>query len=139
MSTAAGIPDFRSPKTGKLFKSTKQSSRGILICTFRAVCELHPTFVVTRASPSDVPLSSSPLGQSNLARLNLPHPQAVFEIGFFRRNPVPCESFTTPPPHYLHPNIDTFLIVILSYKIKHSKNTLECTMDPTQCSLHPCT
>ena len=28
--------------------------------------------------------------QSNLARLNLPHPEAVFEIGFFRRNPVPC-------------------------------------------------
>ena len=31
--------------------------------------------------------------QSNLARLNLPHPEAVFEIGFFRRNPVPCMSF----------------------------------------------
>ena len=32
-------------------------------------------------------------GQSNLARLNLPHPEAVFEIGFFRRNPVPCMSY----------------------------------------------
>lgn len=32
-------------------------------------------------------------GQSNLARLNLPHPEAVFEIGFFRRNPVPCTSY----------------------------------------------
>ena len=31
--------------------------------------------------------------QSNLARLNLPHPEAVFEIGFFRRNPVPCKSY----------------------------------------------
>jgi NAD-dependent SIR2 family protein deacetylase len=29
--------------------------------------------------------------QSNLARLNLPHPEAVFEINFFRRNPVPCK------------------------------------------------
>ena len=33
------------------------------------------------------------IGQSNLARLNLPHPEAVFEIGFFRRNPVPCTSY----------------------------------------------
>ena len=31
--------------------------------------------------------------QSNLARLNLPHPEAVFEIGFFRKNPVPCTSY----------------------------------------------
>jgi len=44
VSTSAGIPDFRSPKTGLY---------------------------------------------SNLARLNLPHPEAVFEINFFRRNPVP--------------------------------------------------
>ncbi|KXN82421.1 NAD-dependent protein deacetylase hst2-1 [Leucoagaricus sp. SymC.cos] len=44
VSTSAGIPDFRSPKTGLY---------------------------------------------SNLAQLNLPHPEAVFEIGFFRKNPVP--------------------------------------------------
>ncbi|KAK0202078.1 class I sirtuins SIR2 family protein [Desarmillaria ectypa] len=44
VSTSAGIPDFRSPKTGLY---------------------------------------------ANLARLNLPYPEAVFEIGFFRQNPVP--------------------------------------------------
>ncbi|KAI0172576.1 NAD-dependent deacetylase sirtuin-2 [Hypoxylon sp. FL1284] len=44
ISTAAGIPDFRSPKTGLYH---------------------------------------------NLARLNLPHPEAVFEIDFFRSNPAP--------------------------------------------------
>ncbi|KAL7620905.1 Sir2 histone deacetylase Hst2 [Parahypoxylon ruwenzoriense] len=44
ISTAAGIPDFRSPKTGLYH---------------------------------------------NLARLNLPHPEAVFEIDFFRNNPAP--------------------------------------------------
>ncbi|RDB14568.1 NAD-dependent protein deacetylase hst2-1 [Hypsizygus marmoreus] len=44
VSTSAGIPDFRSPKTGLY---------------------------------------------SNLQRLNLPYPEAVFEINFFRRNPVP--------------------------------------------------
>ncbi|KAJ7643792.1 Sir2 family histone deacetylase Hst2 [Roridomyces roridus] len=44
VSTAAGIPDFRSPETGLY---------------------------------------------ANLARLNLPYPEAVFEINFFRKNPVP--------------------------------------------------
>ncbi|OTB17107.1 hypothetical protein K445DRAFT_316601 [Daldinia sp. EC12] len=44
ISTAAGIPDFRSPKTGLYH---------------------------------------------NLSRFNLPHPEAVFEIDFFRTNPEP--------------------------------------------------
>ncbi|KIM89436.1 hypothetical protein PILCRDRAFT_225362 [Piloderma croceum F 1598] len=44
ISTAAGIPDFRSPDTGLY---------------------------------------------ANLARLNLPYPEAVFEINFFRRHPEP--------------------------------------------------
>ncbi|EAU86331.2 Sir2 family histone deacetylase Hst2 [Coprinopsis cinerea okayama7 len=54
VSTSAGIPDFRSPKTGLY---------------------------------------------SNLARLNLPHPEAVFEINFFRRNPVPFYTLA----HELYP------------------------------------
>ncbi|KAF9465265.1 DHS-like NAD/FAD-binding domain-containing protein [Collybia nuda] len=37
--------------------------------------------------------------QSNLARLNLPHPEAVFEINFFRRNPVPFYTLA----HELYP------------------------------------
>ncbi|RPD62314.1 NAD-dependent deacetylase sirtuin-2 [Lentinus tigrinus ALCF2SS1-7] len=44
VSTAAGIPDFRSPETGLY---------------------------------------------SNLQRLNLPYPEAVFEISYFRENPLP--------------------------------------------------
>ncbi|OSD07303.1 NAD-dependent deacetylase sirtuin-2 [Trametes coccinea BRFM310] len=44
VSTAAGIPDFRSPGTGLY---------------------------------------------SNLQRLNLPYPEAVFEINYFRENPIP--------------------------------------------------
>lgn len=30
--------------------------------------------------------------QANLARLNLPYPEAVFEISFFRENPKPCKT-----------------------------------------------
>ncbi|KAF9013132.1 DHS-like NAD/FAD-binding domain-containing protein [Cyathus striatus] len=56
VSTSAGIPDFRSPKTGKS-------------------------------------------SYSNLARLNLPYPEAVFDIGFFRRNPVPFYTLA----HELYP------------------------------------
>ncbi|KAI5896593.1 NAD-dependent deacetylase sirtuin-2 [Schizophyllum commune H4-8] len=47
VSTAAGIPDFRSPKTGLYH---------------------------------------------NLARLNLPYPEAVFDMTFFRKNPEPFYS-----------------------------------------------
>ncbi|KAG7445674.1 NAD-dependent deacetylase sirtuin-2 [Guyanagaster necrorhizus] len=54
VSTSAGIPDFRSPKTGLY---------------------------------------------ANLARLNLPYPEAVFEIGFFRQNPVPFYTLA----HELYP------------------------------------
>ncbi|KAJ3892297.1 class I sirtuins SIR2 family protein [Lentinula edodes] len=54
ISTAAGIPDFRSPGTGKV---------------------------------------------ANLARLDLPYPEAVFEINFFRKNPVPFYTLA----HELYP------------------------------------
>ncbi|KAF8603240.1 SIR2-domain-containing protein [Ceratobasidium sp. AG-I] len=54
ISTSAGIPDFRSPKTG--------------------TC-------------------------ANLARLNLPYPEAVFDIHFFRDNPVPFYTLA----HELYP------------------------------------
>ncbi|KAG5350502.1 hypothetical protein C0989_010788 [Termitomyces sp. Mn162] len=63
VSTSAGIPDFRSPKTGLY---------------------------------------------SNLAKLKLPRPEAVFEINFFRHNPVPFytlaaelypDSFRPTPTH----------------------------------------
>ncbi|EEH47728.1 uncharacterized protein PADG_03812 [Paracoccidioides brasiliensis Pb18] len=49
ISTAAGIPDFRSPDTGIY---------------------------------------------ANLARLNLPHPEAVFDISYFRKNPRPFYSLS---------------------------------------------
>ncbi|KAJ4478439.1 Sir2 family histone deacetylase Hst2 [Lentinula aciculospora] len=54
VSTAAGIPDFRSPGTGLY---------------------------------------------ANLARLKLPYPEAVFEINFFRKNPVPFYTLA----HELYP------------------------------------
>ncbi|KAL8689056.1 MAG: hypothetical protein Q9218_005181 [Villophora microphyllina] len=54
ISTAAGIPDFRSPETGIY---------------------------------------------ANLAKLNLPYPEAVFEISYFRSNPLPFYTLA----HELYP------------------------------------
>ncbi|KAL8954030.1 MAG: hypothetical protein Q9222_000152 [Ikaeria aurantiellina] len=55
ISTAAGIPDFRSPGTGLY---------------------------------------------ANLAKLDLPYPEAVFDISFFRSNPLPFYTLA----HELHPS-----------------------------------
>ena len=30
--------------------------------------------------------------QANLAKLNLPYPRALFELNYFRFNPIPCTS-----------------------------------------------
>ncbi|KAJ3794750.1 NAD-dependent deacetylase sirtuin-2 [Lentinula aff. detonsa] len=59
VSTAAGIPDFRSPGTGKFTRKI----------------------------------------QANLAKLKLPYPEAVFEVNFFRNNPVPFYTLA----HELYP------------------------------------
>ncbi len=48
LSTASGIPDFRSPSSGLY---------------------------------------------SNLARYNLPYPEAIFEIEYFKKNPVPFNTW----------------------------------------------
>ncbi|KAI0883904.1 NAD-dependent deacetylase sirtuin-2 [Annulohypoxylon maeteangense] len=72
ISTAAGIPDFRSPKTGLYH---------------------------------------------NLSRFNLPHPEAVFEIDFFRRNPAPFYLLAKELyPGNFSPTISHAFIALLSKK-----------------------
>ncbi|KAJ3866762.1 class I sirtuins SIR2 family protein [Lentinula novae-zelandiae] len=71
ISTAAGIPDFRSPGTGKGFFSLLETELAT-----------HTDFL-----------------KANLARLDLPYPEAVFEINFFRKNPVPFYTLA----HELYP------------------------------------
>ncbi|KAJ3574742.1 hypothetical protein NPX13_g4264 [Xylaria arbuscula] len=72
ISTAAGIPDFRSPKTGLYH---------------------------------------------NLARLNLPHPEAVFEIDFFRNNPRPFYVLAKELyPGNFHPTISHAFVALLAQK-----------------------
>ncbi|KAI1362507.1 DHS-like NAD/FAD-binding domain-containing protein [Xylaria arbuscula] len=72
ISTAAGIPDFRSPKTGLYH---------------------------------------------NLARLNLPHPEAVFEIDFFRNNPRPFYVLAKELyPGNFHPSISHAFVALLAQK-----------------------
>ncbi|KAI2472227.1 NAD-dependent deacetylase sirtuin-2 [Annulohypoxylon bovei var. microspora] len=72
ISTAAGIPDFRSPKTGLYH---------------------------------------------NLSRFNLPHPEAVFEIDFFRRNPAPFYLLAKELyPGNFSPTISHVFIALLAKK-----------------------
>ncbi|KAI1324595.1 DHS-like NAD/FAD-binding domain-containing protein [Xylariaceae sp. FL0255] len=72
ISTAAGIPDFRSPETGLYH---------------------------------------------NLSRLNLPHPEAVFDIDFFRNNPWPFYVLAKELyPGNFHPTISHTFIALLAKK-----------------------
>ncbi|KAH8170060.1 sir2 family protein [Sarocladium implicatum] len=72
ISTAAGIPDFRSPKTGLY---------------------------------------------SNLARLNLPHAEAVFDIDYFRENPDPFYILANELyPGKFYPTISHAFISLLAKK-----------------------
>ncbi|KZS92897.1 Sir2 family histone deacetylase Hst2 [Sistotremastrum niveocremeum HHB9708] len=76
ISTSAGIPDFRSPKTGQLHRCI-----------------------------------------SNLAKLNLPFPEAVFEINFFRKNPVPFYTLAHElAPGKFRPTLTHSFIRLLSEK-----------------------
>lgn len=72
ISTSAGIPDFRSPKTGIY---------------------------------------------ANLARLNLPYPEAVFDISYFRSNPLPFYALAHELyPGKYKPTISHLFIRLLSDK-----------------------
>ncbi|KAF7561382.1 hypothetical protein G7046_g2764 [Stylonectria norvegica] len=72
ISTAAGIPDFRSPKTGLY---------------------------------------------SNLARLNLPYAEAVFDISYFRQHPEPFYVLASELyPGKFHPTVSHAFIALLAHK-----------------------
>ncbi|KAJ8495195.1 hypothetical protein ONZ45_g12966 [Pleurotus djamor] len=61
--------------------------------------------------------TSGHLEQDNLARLNLPFPEAVFEIKFFRRNPVPFYALAKELyPGKFRPTITHSFIKLLASK-----------------------
>lgn len=55
--------------------------------------------------------------QANLARLNLPYPEAVFDIGFFKRNPRPCK----PLPRHLHACSEIVVVYTLAKELYPGK------------------
>ncbi|ETW81909.1 hypothetical protein HETIRDRAFT_239296, partial [Heterobasidion irregulare TC 32-1] len=82
VSTSAGIPDFRSPKTGMYGQRHKLTD-----------------------------------WKTNLARLNLPRPEAVFEMSFFRVKPQPFYTLAKElyPGRY-RPTLSHTFIKLLSQK-----------------------
>ncbi|KAG6823915.1 NAD-dependent protein deacetylase sirtuin-2, partial [Arthromyces matolae] len=58
---------------------------------------------------------------SNLARLNLPHPEAVFEINFFRRNPVPFYTLAAElyPGSFRPTPTHSFIKLLESHNLLH--------------------
>ncbi|KAI5981719.1 Sir2 family histone deacetylase Hst2 [Pisolithus albus] len=89
--TAAGIPDFRSPKTGKLNPPESYPWRTSKHC-------------------------------ANLARLNLPTPEAVFQISFFRNNPVPFYTLAKEiyPERYRPTLTHSFIKLLHSRGLLHT-------------------
>ena len=84
VSTSAGIPDFRSPETGTC----------AVVLPMIKSDSLHANRIIRKKRSIIYPgLHDGTPSQANLARLNLPYPEAVFDIQYFRRNPNPCTSF----------------------------------------------
>ena len=84
VSTSAGIPDFRSPETGTC---------AVVLPMIKSDF-LHANRIIRKKRSIIYPgLHDGTPSQANLARLNLPYPEAVFDIQYFRRNPNPCTSF----------------------------------------------
>ncbi|EKM49560.1 uncharacterized protein PHACADRAFT_131245 [Phanerochaete carnosa HHB-10118-sp] len=82
-----GLPEILEdrdiPSIAKYMKSDK--CKNIFVMVRVSTSAGIPDF----RSPGTGMSSASLYVSSNLQRLNLPHPEAVFEINFFRENPVP--------------------------------------------------
>ncbi|OAX35530.1 NAD-dependent deacetylase sirtuin-2 [Rhizopogon vinicolor AM-OR11-026] len=59
---------------------------------------------------------------ANLARLNLPFPEAVFEIGFFKRNPIPFYTLAKElyPGHFRPTPTHSFIKLLHSHSMLHT-------------------
>lgn len=110
ISTSAGIPDFRC-KPNLILKyslSWNLGAKYLNLITKSQVLQ-RPFANVTIAPGTGL--------YSNLARLGLPYPEAVFDISFFRQTPEPFYALAKELyPGKFHPTIGHSFIALLEQK-----------------------
>lgn len=105
ISTASGIPDFRSDHLGAVLALHEHFYRSHIIFVSFFLC------VSKSPDAGVVPLFSRTPGTglyANLERYNIPYPEAVFNIDYFSNNPQPFFSLAkalypgSHRPNYIH-------------------------------------
>src|ERR1700742_2498439 len=87
-----GSAQLQAFRTSDRLKQVSSLICALAVIVYDAFLQ-HQGLYVSSRQPSLKACLITNIYKSNLAHLNLPTPEAVFEINFFRRNPLPCEYF----------------------------------------------